>query len=179
MEGRLVTTSIYTGIGSRETPFDILVLMTQIAGELYDKKYILRSGCAEGADTAFEEGATDFFRNYELTELYIPWPGFGKRPLNCVKLTEPQYYAYEIAKYFHPRWDVLTPGGRMLHARNVHQIYGKDVRNPVFSDFVICWTEGGKGGGGTGQALRIAKHHKIPIYDLYNEKDRKELDLIL
>jgi hypothetical protein len=31
---------------------------------------------------------------------------------------------------------------------------------------VICWTSRGLGGGGTGQAIRIAKAHKIPVFDL-------------
>lgn len=31
---------------------------------------------------------------------------------------------------------------------------------------VICWTKEGKRGGGTGQALRIAQHFYIPIFDL-------------
>ena len=36
------------------------------------------------------------------------------------------------------------------------------------SDFVICWTKGGKGQGGTGQALRLARDYNIPIFDCGN-----------
>lgn len=43
----------YTGIGSRQTPKDILKLMEDIAFKLAQKGYILRSGAAGGADTAW------------------------------------------------------------------------------------------------------------------------------
>lgn len=49
----------------------------------------------------------------------------------------------------------------------------------TLSDFVICYTKGGKGSGGTGQALRIAKVYNVPIFDTRAYKDinvrRKEL----
>ena len=45
----------YTGIGSRETPKDIMQLMSKLAYKLASEGYILRSGAAQGADTAFEE----------------------------------------------------------------------------------------------------------------------------
>jgi hypothetical protein len=49
-------------------------------------------------------------------------------------------------------------------ARNYRQIIGKDAQN---SEFVICWTKDGESSGGTGQALRIAAHHNIPIHNLF------------
>ena len=50
-------TKFYTGIGSRQTPKDILNLIEDVAFKLASKGYILRSGAAKGADTAFEDGA--------------------------------------------------------------------------------------------------------------------------
>jgi len=50
--------------------------------------------------------------------------------------------------------------------RNSHQIFGWDMLKE--SDFIICWTKDGKFSGGTGQALRIADHYGIKIYNLYN-----------
>lgn len=38
------------------------------------------------------------------------------------------------------------------------------MTDPV--DFVVCWTKEAKGGGGTGQALRIARDRGIAVYDL-------------
>lgn len=43
----------YTGIGSRQTPPEILKMMTKIATQLESKGWVLRSGGAEGADEAF------------------------------------------------------------------------------------------------------------------------------
>jgi predicted Rossmann fold nucleotide-binding protein DprA/Smf involved in DNA uptake len=49
----------YTGVGSRECPTYILDLMTQYATVLNNKGYILRSGGALGADSAFQSGSTN------------------------------------------------------------------------------------------------------------------------
>lgn len=46
----------YTGIGSRETPEEVLSLFTIVGEFLAKKGYILRSGGAKGADKAFEVG---------------------------------------------------------------------------------------------------------------------------
>jgi predicted Rossmann fold nucleotide-binding protein DprA/Smf involved in DNA uptake len=40
----------YAGIGSRETPPDILEWMTSLAANLETMNYVLRSGGAQGAD---------------------------------------------------------------------------------------------------------------------------------
>ncbi|HRY03076.1 MAG TPA: hypothetical protein P5256_08115, partial [Beijerinckiaceae bacterium] len=32
--------------------------------------------------------------------------------------------------------------------------------------FVICWTKDARGGGGTGQAIRLARAHGVPVFDL-------------
>ncbi len=47
----------YTGIGSRSTPEAIQKIMTELAYELGKSGWTLRSGCAPGADSAFEFGA--------------------------------------------------------------------------------------------------------------------------
>jgi predicted Rossmann fold nucleotide-binding protein DprA/Smf involved in DNA uptake len=44
---------IYAGIGSRETPKEVLKSMTNYAKELSATGWVLRSGGADGADTAF------------------------------------------------------------------------------------------------------------------------------
>jgi hypothetical protein len=72
----------YAGIGSRQTPDHVLAAITAVAKVLAERGYILRSGGAEGADTAFEKGAG------KATEIFLPWRGFNQndsRPLR----TEP------------------------------------------------------------------------------------------
>ena len=46
----------YSGIGSRTAPKDVLVMMEKIGRILAQKGFILRSGAAEGCDTAIEKG---------------------------------------------------------------------------------------------------------------------------
>lgn len=164
-----MTYRAYAGIGSRETPEDVLLIMRNLGYVHAKLGWTLRSGGAEGADSAFEQGA---FQGMELDvlepwpEIFLPWEGFNGRPVGPDHL-EPLPAAYEIAEQFHPAWDRLTQGGKRLHARNAHQILGPGLDN--LSEFVVCWTPGGKGGGGTGQALRMARHYEIPIYDLATE----------
>ena len=156
----------YTGIGSRKTPKDILSLMTRISLYLSKKGYILRSGGAEGADKAFEEGVTG-----DLKEIYLPWTNFNNNKEIFIPISQE---ALKMAEKFHPYWINSKEGARKLHARNCYQILGKNLDKP--SNFVICWTPGGKEIGGTAQALRIAKEKNIKIFNLGNNKD---LDRIL
>lgn len=165
----------YAGIGSRETPADILELMEALGMHLAYAGWTLRSGCAPGADSAFEQGAFDATmvnRRAARPELFLPWPKFEGRRSALTARDEPQAEALPIAAKFHPRWDSLKQGAQKLHARNVHQILGLDVTAPTPSRFVLCWTKDGEGGGGTGQALRIAKAYDVPIFDLAIEADR-------
>jgi hypothetical protein len=157
---------IYAGIGSRSTPKDVLQIMHYIGDRLAKNGWILRTGGAEGADMEFWHGAV--YHDYSHAEVYLPWKSFNGwgNDSDKVSRTEPQAEAYEIAEQFHPGWKYLKFGAKKLHARNVHQIYGYDVTKPEYSDCVICWTKDAKGEGGTGQALRMAKHHEIPIYDM-------------
>lgn len=162
------TNKFYTGIGSRETPEDILTLMAQIAAYLAKDGWTLRSGHAPGADQAFELGAKHM---NGAMEIYLPWKGFEGAPL---KLVDPRYMsrfpadveeeATRVAEMFHPAWDKCSQGAKKLHTRNVYQIAGQDLLTA--SNFIVCWTKDGKRGGGTGQALRMAEYLEIPIFDL-------------
>lgn len=176
----------YSGIGSRATPKDILALMEDIAFKLASKGYILRSGCAGGADTAFENGAKAYAENVDervtLAQLYIPWASF---------VTYDEYYkdwyrildrmskkeeAYQLASETHPAWDKCSRGAKALHARNTFQILGPNLNNP--SSFLICWAKVGKHGnisGGTATAWNLAKAHGVPCFNLYNEDDKQRL----
>lgn len=152
----------YAGIGSRTTPVEILDQITNIAAKLSEEGWTLRSGGAVGADNAFQLGAAYMGGSKEIM---LPWDGFNGQwqdnksiycPINQMSL--------ELAEKFHPAWHHCTPAAKKLHARNCHQILGFDLRSPV--EMVICWTENAARQGGTGQALRIAEHYKIPIFDL-------------
>jgi hypothetical protein len=144
----------YAGIGSRETPQDVLELMINLAGMLESQGYILRSGGAPGADTAFSNGCSN-------KEIYLPWRGFNNQPgIVCSE----DLHLGRIAAQFHPVWNNLKPAAKKFHTRNVAQILGPDLVH--ISKFVICYTPNGSGNGGTGQAIRIARHFEVPVYDL-------------
>lgn len=151
----------YAGIGSRETPLHICQMMTHAATWLEEAGWILRSGGAEGADTAF-------FYGTNKKEIYIPWKGFignYDAAIDIADLPEEIVLtARTIASQYHPAWVKLTPQVRQLMTRNVFQMFGRDFKNP--SKFVICWTPNGSCSGGTGQAIRIAKGNNIPVFDL-------------
>jgi hypothetical protein len=153
----------YAGIGSRETPINILNLFTQLGKYFAKNNYILRSGHAEGADSAFEYGC-DMASGKK--EIFLPWNGFGGSNSEYV-VNDPK--AFEIAEKYHPYWHNLKQGGQKLQARNSHQVLGWDLETP--SKFVICWTRNGSGSGGTGQAIRIANAYNIPVFDAGKYKD--------
>ncbi len=169
---------IICGIGSRETPPHILNEMTKIGTWIKTENHILRSGHAQGADFAFEQGAQ------ERCIAYIPWNSFFKDlKSNALKFVVDDYYSNilnEFTDKYHPTPYKLTNISRKLMNRNVCQVLGLKTDN--HSDVIICYTKDGKDSGGTGQAMRIAKAYNIPIlnmfYDEYNTSDKviKELN---
>lgn len=167
----------YTGVGSRETPRDVQAEMTKIAKRLDRLGYILRSGGAPGADSAFSIGARKF-------EVYLPWNGFnglaenrGKGYIVVKENTDSYIMAQSIMENHHPSPQRLFGGARKLMIRNTFQVLGEDLKTP--SNFLICWTKNGKDSGGTGQAIRIAKKYGITIYNLQKESDRDNLNSAL
>jgi len=155
----------YAGVGSRNTPQNILDIMTKTAIFLEKRGYTLRSGGAKGADLAFENGVK------ELKEIYY-----------AKDATEQSLI---IAERYHPQWHRMGTYAKKLHGRNSFQILGKHLNDPV--DFVICWTPDGCEHhidrkittGGTGTAISIASNSKIKIYNLYNEESINDLRTLL
>lgn len=134
----------YAGIGSRETPADVLARMTRIATYLATLGYTLRSGGADGADTAFENGS-------------------GTKQIFTAK--DATYDALALAEPFHPAWHRCSEFAKKLHARNAMIVLGAALNDPV--QFVVCWTKDGGATGGTGQALRMAAGYGIPEFNLF------------
>jgi len=157
----------YAGIGARVLPEGMAEILTSVATNLEALDWHLYTGGAEGADKAFMDGVTD------LTKLtvYIPWNRFNgytssDEPVISIKHVEPSLLAKSmaIAEQYHPNWPAVMHGSQLLMARNSFQVFGPDLETPV--DCVICWTKDGQTIGGTGQALRIAMDHDIPIINL-------------
>ena len=171
----------YAGIGSRETPQDVLNSMNRIASELYDKGYIVRTGGAKGADTAFKLGAAEasLGGSYVPYRIYLPWDGFNNYKHNPrqgyldASTASTWNEALALVDKYHPAPEKLSDFARRLMARNAYQVLSTTLKDPV--DFVICWTRGGKLVGGTAQAMKIAMDWNIPIYNLANVEDVKKL----
>lgn len=161
-----LTFSYYAGIGSRKTPPSICESMTQYASWLRGGGLALRSGHARGADQAFEKGAGP------SAEIYLPWNGFeDKAPILGKKMVSGDRKDLDhYVDRLHPQAKFLTRGERALMRRNTCQILGNEPGYSPISLFVLCWTEGGRVAGGTGQALRIAETYGVPIFNLHDKK---------
>lgn len=163
---------IYTGIGARATAPAICELMYELAKVLGERGFILRSGGAEGADTAFAQGARAVAGTRQI---FLPWKNFNGVYDGIVVPDNPKITA--IASQYHPNWSNLSDPVKKLHSRNVPQVLGLDLETK--SDFVVCYTPNGSGYGGTGQALRIARAYKIPVYDLGHMSEVKKVQEFL
>lgn len=155
---------LIAGIGSRETPANILVEMFKIGEWCKANNITIRSGHAEGADWAFERGAQ------EACTVYLPWKGFNCKLSSKAKYIVPTYTkeVMDSVYKFHPKPDKLSHPVVKLMARNGVQVMGQDMKEPV--DIVVCWTQFGKMVGGTSQALRIAQHYGIPVINMYHKQ---------
>lgn len=153
----------YAGIGSRSTPPETLSLIESIAARLAEKGWVLRSGGADGADSAFEKGCD---QKQGTKEIFLPWKKFNS---NNSPLFNPTKECFELAAKIHPAWDNCSDGAKRLHARNCQQILGQDLDDPV--SLVICWTLSGGVSGGTATAMKIAMQNNIPIVNLANQND--------
>lgn len=170
----------YAGVGARITPAGVLELMTELGHALALNGWTLRSGGAPGGDQAFYAGAS---RGGGAIELFLPWPGFESRHVErygepTLKLERPAGMAAAISSEYHPNWSALDKSGRKLQARNVHTVLGERLDPAQRIGLLICWTPDqtldGRGhrGGGTGQTIRIAHHHGIPVRNLARSEHR-------
>jgi hypothetical protein len=157
---------IYSGIGSRETPAEILHLMRRIALVFDHLGWTLYSGHAPGADQWFESGST-------RKKIFLPWQQFEGSDSQYIhdfdsangKLAE------KTVDIYHPAPWRLSTGARALMARNCYQISGWGHTPQELSDLVICWTKDGRDSGGTGQAIRIALSCDVPVVNLHDQNE--------
>lgn len=159
----------YTGAGARATPFQVLDRMHHYACMLAQRGYVLRSGGAPGADTAFERGAPRGQKR-----IYLPRRGFNHHWDDGLVVGDDARLRL-IALRLHPKWSACSDFARRAHTRNVAEILGH-TEPPVLSTFLVCWTPNAAGGGGTGQTIRIAKAYGVPVYDLADGHNNFEKD---
>lgn len=161
----------YAGIGSRETPRDVCLLMESLAKKLAGEGWTLRSGHADGADRAFERGAGG------KAVVYLPFPSFGIEPYQddpgmpvmgqavCL----PQVWESNCRKLVEigVRYSMLHS---KMHGRNWAQVCGLEGEGP--SQMVVCWCPepNGRPQGGTATAVNLARHLGIQVRNLWHDE---------
>ncbi|MDX9668702.1 hypothetical protein [Pseudomonas sp. P8_250] len=170
----------YAGIGSRDTPEDIGVIMTKLAIELESLGWCLRSGGARGADTFFERGVSDptnkqIFLHKEVTKTHVHNPVEGIYNASRCKDWD---WAMQLASEVHPKWHKCNKDAQGLHARNVYQVLGTGSPKLSTSNMVICWAIPDIHGvpeGGTRTAWKVAERYNISRYNLAVRADRERI----
>lgn len=156
----------YAGIGARKTPPNVLSIMTQLAAKLEKDGWVLRSGGAAGADSAFEAG----IENPANKRIYTV--------KNTLILPE----AEQSVDRLHPYPHLMGLYVWHLMARNYYQIHGYENDGPK-SRFVVCYTPDGckthemrtQKTGGTGQAISIACEAGVPVFNLAVKEDLQRI----
>lgn len=148
-------------------------MMEDVAEALASRGWGLRSGGARGADSAFEAGAA---RADGAMEIFLPSARRDKPHGIDASALPVASEARRIAQGLHPAWQRLDAYGHLLMARNVNQVLGPGLDDPV--RFVLCWAKGSRlregrvvdVTGGTGLAVRLAAARGIEVFNLY-ERD--------
>lgn len=170
----------YAGIGSRDTPEHIGVIMTQLAVELEKLGWCLRSGGATGADTFFENGITDptnkeIFLHKEVTKTHRHDPARG---IYNAKRCKDWGWAMQLASEIHPAWHMCGEDAKGLHTRNIYQVLGTGWPKLAQSRMVICWAIPDIHGvpeGGTRTAWKVAERYNIERFNLAVRDDRDRI----
>jgi hypothetical protein len=172
---------IYAGIGSRKTPIEAQIMMTEIAKHLGPSGWKLRSGHADSADKAFEKGAVI---SSSPREIHLPWGGYNNQIDDNVNYFVPDPRIpnlLEVTARNHPIWDKLGLPIKNLMVRNTTIVCGLDMQTPV--QFIAAWTKDGREEGGTSHAMRVARDpyvvelvgHPIPVFNLARVADQQKL----
>lgn len=161
----------YTGVGSREIPQNKFYQLIAIGEFMADKKFILRSGAADGSDVAFETGCNN--RNGRK-EIYLPWRRFNNHRSELHGVSDD---AIDLAEQIHPAFNKCSVAAQKLHARNCYQVLGRELKTP--SSILICFTGDGTAKGGTRTAIKLAEMNKIPVLNTFAYNNTADLIKIL
>jgi hypothetical protein len=160
----------YGGVGARGTPPSVIQRMISVGKQLALLGGTLRSGAADGADTAFETGCHLAWGGHEI---FLPWRNFNKHPSQHYTVTPK---AFELAK-IHPRYEALSQGVKKLMGRNSQILMGPTMDTPV--DSLLAWTPKGRVVGGTGHTILLAQQLNIPVINLSDSTWKEELNALL
>lgn len=162
-------------IGSRDMDTKQVSWCRQIGALIATNGFELHSGNALGADQSFAAGANQ--EHPELVHLHLPWASYevgavqARNHVSVYPFGNMKFYM-DIAEEAHPRWDLLKQAVRKLHTRNSSIL----VPNQVDVDICIAWPSAKRGGGGTGQGMRIATSRGIKLINLRDTEPSQVID---
>jgi hypothetical protein len=176
-----------TCVGSR----DITILEAKIAryiGEtLARNNYGMRSGLADGSDIHFYRGfiseiGTEVNNRFQMFMPRFYFKSFRHDGVSFYSITEMDIYleSIEIASTIHPRWTACQEWVKLLHARNIPQVLGPDLKSP--SVYLITPNKEispGRCKGGTNTAFNLAFKRNIPILSYHGLTTKDEIDNLL
>lgn len=173
----------YTGVGSRKTSPDDLELLQRVGERMAALGYTLRSGAAEGADMAFQQGACQV--NQNLTEIWLPWGDFNSNSRlegNYQTVSEDQ--VKHAGKRFEslailPQWKNMKNSVQMLHGRNYYQVVGVDGRPNSRVCIYAAPEKNGQVFGGTRSAVLLSRYLGIPTLNVTIPEQKEQLLLKL
>ena len=153
---------VYCGVGSRETPTEVLFFIRSLATRLNANGFHLCSGGTLGADTAFANGHI-----ISSITIYRPDHAIGDKSAEVLFRS-----VHPFQHRFKKSYSVL------LHSSSAYQVLGFDLNDPV--EFVLCWTKLGSESeaelkshgwieGVTGTVIALASRHNIPVFNLKKE----------
>lgn len=174
----------YTGVGSRDITQEEYRLLKQIGTRMSELGYWLRSGAADGSDSAFQHGAC--YDQEIKTEIWIPWKSFQselQQGTPYVNYYIPTKDMFETARNFFiekkiiPWYDNMPQGPKALHGRNYYQVVGFPSENNLSKVCIYCADESRKGdvAGGTRSAVMVARYFSIPTYNIRIKEQKEEL----
>lgn len=161
---------IYAGLGSRNTPDNILQAMEAFAGNMAERGHALRTGAApKGPDSYLERGCES---KGGTKEIFLPWPGYNMRWNSALgTLPYSTEEGMDIARANHFQWHEVNMEHALIYAGISHILLGWYCNRPA--DFLICW---GAQSPITAQAIRVADAYKIPYFDLEDSSSFERLE---
>lgn len=162
-------------IGSRDLNETQTTMCEKLGTWVVQCGHILDTGNAPGADQAFARGANQV--RPDLVHLHLPWYNFERQVIhddNVVHVLDDleelhlKFYS-QIAEKHHPAFHRLSQGAKKLMTRNSSILLPPPLYFPVSHCLAIPGNK--RGGGGTGQGMRIAVHEGIRLVDLQGYLD--------
>lgn len=193
-EKSITPTMFYAGIGSRETPQEVLDTMTKVATYLESLGYTLNTGktfkARPSTDPRYQkqyEERLAFSKKYD-GKVGLDEEGadrafsLGATKKNLFGVDTPiGTKEMQVMEEIHPNPNALKEGAKKLMARNTNQVFGANLDTPV--DFVLFYAKETdnplRPKGGTGQAVEMARRKGIPTINMADTNWRDQLKTVL